>query len=255
MENIQEDPSLCDDCNRPLVEDNYYWCDGCNRLYCDCRYVGCQQPGCDFSSCSYCMNGHRLEHDPDGTLASEPSNDGMSLLNEIFESMLRQLRGLHETTGRLTEHTGRRMDEIVADLKRLHNLDAITTARDHAAVIAEMAGLEYQRQVPRNHIIALSTNRGLADIERRDLTSFQRAHLIIEAFGNDMALHYIAVEASFTAGVEEVRRATRNADYLTRCTGRPAQAVIAAAQISQEIQSTVDTGQVAWYRLDDRDDD
>ena len=153
------------------------------------------------------------------------------------------------------DRTNRRLDQIVDDLGRLKNIGTITTARDHAEVIASVLGLRCQKQLRRNEIIDLSVNQNASDIRPGDLTSFRQADLIMEATDDDGKLHYIAVEASFTADERDTRRAIRNAGYLTRFTGQPARAVIAAMRIDREIQPVLDSGQAVWYQLEEPDTD
>ena len=175
-------------------------------------------------------------------------------LTERVDRLADQMVQLTERMDRLTEQqerTNQRLDQIVDDLGRLKNVGTITTTREQAEVIAEFVGLHCRKQLLRNEIIALSLNRDISDIGSGDLISFRRADLIMEATGDDGGLHYIAVEASFTADERDTRRAIRNAEYLTRFTGRPAQAVIASTRIHRRIQNVVDSNTVVWYPLED----
>ena len=184
------------------------------------------------------------------------------------DQIAEQLTRLTERVGQLTEQqertnhrldqlteqqerTNHRLDQIVHDLGRLKNVGTITATREQAEVIAEFVGLHCQKQLPRNEIIALSRNQEIPEIRSGDLMSFWRADLIMEATDDDGGLHYIAVEASFTADERDTRRAVRNAEYLTRFTGLPAQAVIAATRIDHRIQAVLDSERVVWYQLED----
>lgn len=180
--------------------------------------------------------------------------DQMVHLTERMDRLTEQQQRTNDRMDRLTEQqerTNQRLDQIVDDLGRLKNVGTITTTREQAEVIAEFVGLHCRKQLLRNEIIALSLNRDTSDIGSGDLISFRRADLIMEASGDDGGLHYIAVEASFTADERDTRRAIRNAEYLTRFTGRPAQAVIASTRIDRRIQNVVDSNMVVWYPLED----
>ena len=88
------------------------------------------------------------------------------------------------------------------------------------------------------------------DIPPNDLTGFENADIIIEAKGReDGVVHYIAVEAAATGSWKEVNRATRNAGYLTRFTGQPAHAVIAAQHIRPGIEPLIKRGEVHWAQI------
>ena len=170
------------------------------------------------------------------------------------DQIVEQLTRLTERVGQLIEQqeqTNHRLDQIVDDLGRLKNVGTITATREQAEVIAEFVGLHCQKQLPRNEIIVLSRNQEIPEIRLGDLMSFRRADLIMEATDDDGGLHYIAVEASFTDDERDTRRAVRNAEYLTRFTGRPAQAVIAATRIDHRIQAVLDPERVVWYQLED----
>jgi vacuolar-type H+-ATPase subunit I/STV1 len=178
----------------------------------------------------------------------------LTRLTERVGQLIEQQELTNHRLDQLTEQqeqTNHRLDQIVDDLGRLKNVGTITATREQAEVIAEFVGLHCQKQLPRNEIIALSRNQEIPEIRSGDLMSFRRADLIMEATDDDGGLHYIAVEASFTADERDTRRAVRNAEYLTRFTGLPAQAVIAATRIDHRIQAVLDPERVVWYQLED----
>ena len=92
-----------------------------------------------------------------------------------------------------------------------------------------------------------------SDITHNELDSFLGADLIIKAEGPDGGTHYIAVEASFTADERDTRRAIRNAGFLTRFTGMPAHAVVAARRIDNRIRPVLESGAVHWRELSEED--
>ena len=76
---------------------------------------------------------------------------------------------------------------------------------------------------------------------------------MVEARNAEGAVCHVAVEASFTADRRDSDRALRNAGYLTRCTGRPAIAVVASRHNDDHVQALVDQGAIHWYALEKRD--
>ena len=77
-----------------------------------------------------------------------------------------------------------------------------------------------------------------SDIDRASQESFRRADLVIEAEHESTGeIHYFAVEASYTAGLNDIRRAVRNAEYLTRFTGRSSRPVVASMDITPEAEA------------------
>ena len=99
-------------------------------------------------------------------------------------------------------------------------------------------------------LIRTSDTTGIAT---SDLQSFRRADLVIEAADADGNTHYIAVEASNMADEHDTRRAIRNAGFLTRFTGQLAHSAIASVRNDYRIQDIIDSGQVYWHALADRD--
>ena len=92
-----------------------------------------------------------------------------------------------------------------------------------------------------------------ADIPQNDRRSFFRADLVIEVTDSAGAIHYIAVEASYTADQRDTSHAQRNAAILTRLTGHSAHAAIASVRNVREIQPLIDNGTVYWYALNPND--
>ncbi len=175
-------------------------------------------------------------------------------LTERVDQIAEQLAQLTERVDQLTERMDRRFDQVANDIARLKERDAMASTKEQTHVIASVLGLRRQFYLHGNEVIDLARRQDTADISTGDLTSFQRADLIMEATDASGELHYIAVEVSFTADERDTRWAIRNAAYLTRFTGRPAHAVVAAYRHDREIQLAIDSGQILWYQLDEDDD-
>lgn len=91
--------------------------------------------------------------------------------------------------------------------------------------------------------------RFLSDPARGDLVSFHRADLVVRATDADGRIHYIAVEASFTVNGRDSRRALRNAEYITRFTGRPTVPAVAGVRSDYDIHPLVEAGRLRWYEI------
>ena len=119
-----------------------------------------------------------------------------------------------------------------------------------AARIVRLVGCRDYRVLDLGDILDMIDDADTADIPPNELTSFENADIIIEATRRDNGeRHYIAVEASYTGGWRDVDRATRNAGYLTRFTGQPAHAVLAAQRIRPGIERLVERGEVQWAQI------
>ena len=90
-------------------------------------------------------------------------------------------------------------------------------------------------------------------MEAGERRSFYAADLVLEGIDADGNTHYVAAEASFTADRRDTDRARRNAQFLTRCTGQPAQPIIASVGNDREVAELVEAGAVGWFRLEERE--
>jgi hypothetical protein len=115
--------------------------------------------------------------------------------------------------------------------------------------IAEGMGFQCKGILMRADLVQMLIHSERDDIPHGDRQSFFRADLVVEATDSDGTMHYIAVEASYTADQRDTSRAQRNAALLTRFTGHPAHAAIASVRNVREIQSLIDDGTVYWHAL------
>ena len=123
----------------------------------------------------------------------------------------------------------------------------------HFEEITDGMGFQFKRLLARSELGQMIFQRETDDIPQSDRRSFFRADLVIEATDSEGAIHYIAVEASYTADQRDTSRAQRNATLLTQLTGHPAHAAIASVRNVHEIQVLIDNGTVYWYALEPDD--
>ena len=171
---------------------------------------------------------------------------------------------------RPTASIDRRLDTMTNDLGQdpffIKGGYARTVTVDNAAVIALDMGFQYTRTLSRLELVrqtaplpyplALMAQRARGgDIPANEalcLESFRNADLIIEVV-NEAEIHYIAVEASFTADHRDTDRAQRNAGFLTRFTGYPAHAAIASIRNDRAAEAQIASGAIHWHRIAQRD--
>ena len=90
-------------------------------------------------------------------------------------------------------------------------------------------------------------------LEPTELRSFANADIVTRAAHRETGqIRYLAIEASFTANPDDVRRAVRNAEYLTRFTGYPATAMVSSVRVNPQVQPDIDSGRVVWYEIESR---
>ena len=146
----------------------------------------------------------------------------------------------------------RRLDTMTNDLGQVKGGHARTVAVDYAAVIALDMGFQYTRTLSRLELALMAQRARGGDIPSNELESFRNADLIIEVV-NEAEIHYIVVEASFTADHRDTDRAQRNARFLTRFTGYPAHAAIASVRNDHAVEAQIASGAIHWHRIAQRD--
>ena len=115
--------------------------------------------------------------------------------------------------------------------------------------IARIVNCRLQEQLNDDDLYGFAANNDTTGITPEDLKSFENADIVLRASHRDTGeIHYIAVEASFTGGEDDTRRALRNARYLTRFTGQPAHAVVAALRLTPEAEAAISQGEYHLVR-------
>ena len=140
-----------------------------------------------------------------------------------------------------------RIENDVATLKAAHARNGALRITRH---IARVVNCRQVRLVEGGEILDWLDTPDSAGISPNELLSFENADIIIEATHRETGeTHYIAVEASYTAGRRDTDRAIRNAAFLTRFTGQPAHAVIASQRVRPGIKPLIDNGEVHWAEI------
>lgn len=151
-----------------------------------------------------------------------------------------------------------RVDRVEARLDRVDSRLGVlmgTHARNQALreipiAVVELGMGECKRVLELAEVVALTIGVDTTGISSGDLASFRRADAIADVVDRHGESCYVAVEISYTADDRDTDRALRNADYVTRFTGRRAHAAIMAVQIDDRISDVVNSGSVPWHRLD-----
>ena len=162
--------------------------------------------------------------------------------NQRIETEISELRQFNKEQRRFNQ----RMENSIGELR---GNTARQVARTYFMEIAGGMGFRCKGILMRADLVQMLIHSEIDDIPHGDRQSFFRTDLVVEATDSDGAMHYIAVEASYTADQRDTSRAQRNAALLTRFTGHPAHAAIASVRNVHEIQSLIDDGTVYWHAL------
>ena len=169
-------------------------------------------------------------------------NQEQRQFNQRMETEISELRQFNKEQRRFNQ----RMENSIGELRGNTARQVVST---HFIEIAEGMGFRCKGILMRADLVQMLIHSERDDIPHGDRQSFFRADLVVEATDSDGAMHYIAVEASYTADQRDTSRAQRNAALLTRFTGHPAHAAIASVRNVHEIQSLIDDGTVYWHTL------
>ena len=143
--------------------------------------------------------------------------------------------------------------QITTDLAPIKGAHARDAAQRAVRRIARIVNCRLLEQLNDDDLYGFTASNDTTGITPEDLKSFENADIVLRASHRDTGeIHYIAVEASFTGGEDDTRRALRNAQYLTRFTGQPTHAVVAALQLTPEAQAAISQGDVIWYETERR---
>lgn len=191
------------------------------------------------------------------------SDEHSRILNEHTQTLAehgQMLADQGKAIARLEERVGEHSAEFVEirrqfqllrdDVGDLKGSRAEEEAAEDIDFIAEELGLSFVRVLTRDDLKALLHAQPLPDLERGVRHSFTKADLVAEAADESGETRYIAVEASYTVNGRDTDRALRNAEILTRLTGKPAQAVVAGYRLDDRVRARVESGEVYWRELE-----
>ena len=186
-------------------------------------------------------------------------------LLEMPERLSRLEAVVEELVATAREHTARfdrveaRLDSIETTVNRmdgnfgsLKGRDLELTAKDQVSEIARRAGdYTFIEQLTSNDLYVMHRNADTEGISNDDLRSFRIGDIVMRVEDTNGETCYVAVESSYTADERDTRRASRNAELLTRFTGCPAVPVIASVNLDRRIEWITESGEFVWYEMDE----
>ena len=182
-----------------------------------------------------------LDVEQDAPLQLEPEGIAGFIRTQadINKAVIERLNAILDDVKVLKDDTG--------DIKGKHARDK---AERDARLITFDLGVEYLREIGRDELARWAQKLSHEGIATQALRSFRKADLVIEASGNEGVM-YLAVEVSFTADKRDVDRAIRNVEFLRRCTGNEAKAVVASVKNDRHVSQLIEQGLVYWHQIDE----
>ena len=143
-----------------------------------------------------------------------------------------------------------RMNRIESDISATKGGHVRTLLDNLMPDMIEELGFETARAIRRGELVRIA--RSITNATQDELRSFRRADMVLHAT-NAQGNFYLAIEASFTANLNDTGRAQRNSGFLTQATGTPAIPVIASVRNTHEATELIESGTVRWYQIEERD--
>ena len=180
-------------------------------------------------------------------------NDDQRQFNDDQRQFNDDQRGINSEQRNFNARIDRRLQTIQDDIAEVKGGHARTETIRRADVIASGLNLIYERTLSAGELEDMVRENPGIGVAPNELQSFAKADMVIKAKDSSRLTNYIAVEISYTADQRDTDRAIRNANLLTKFTGRPAHAVIASVKNDHLVTSIIAGGSVRWYEIPMRD--
>ena len=175
----------------------------------------------------------------DATQELRAFNEEQRAINQEIRDATQELRAWNR-------NATARFERMEGDISTFKHLYVNRQPFSDAPGIAGDFGLEFIRTLNSEDLSSMAGN----SLPRALHISFRNADLVIEG-ANEAGLSYIVIEVSYTADTRDTGRAIRNAELITRFTGRPAQPVIASIRNDRRVEELIESGAVHWYEVRD----
>ena len=170
-------------------------------------------------------------------------------LADFAEATDRRFEAVHRQMDGMRQEMNDGFRSIRTDLGILKAAHARNSAIRQATAITDSLGLNRVRNLEYDDLREISLSSDISEIPSNQILSFRQADLVMEATSETGEPCFVAVEISYTADDRDTGRAMRNANFLTRFTGRTAHAVVAGIDRDNRISGVIDSGEVFWHQL------
>lgn len=161
-------------------------------------------------------------------------NGRLEAMTEDVEQVKEGQEAIADVIAERFDRLDKRFDKLDRQHNDLRGAHAVNAVQRYASLIADEMGYQVITQLPREGLIGFSNMARTAGKSDDDIQSFREADLVMLVQDDQGQPAYIAVEASFTVGSKDIRRAKRNAEYLHKFTGLPAKGAVAGVDIARD---------------------
>ena len=164
-------------------------------------------------------------------------------------------RRFNEAQRQFNDRIERRLNTMHNDIAEIKGGHARTETLRRGDLVAAGLDFTFERALSAGELgDMVRENPDISSsIRANELESFTKADLVIKVKDREWLTNYLAVEISYTADQRDIERSRRNADLLTRFTGRPSHAVVASVRNDSVVRNLVSIGYVNWYQIPLRD--
>ena len=184
-------------------------------------------------------------------LRKERSSDNATV-TERFEKLDERFGKIDERFEKVDERfekIDKRFETMERHLGYLKGSHAASAMRRNAILVAHDMGYQLVTQMPREMVVSFANMARAANKPLDDVRSFENADLVLLANDDEGNPIYIAVEASFTIAMSDIKRAKRNAEYLEQFTGLPSKGAVAGVEIESGKLRNARVEGVHWYEI------
>ena len=148
---------------------------------------------------------------------------------EALESGQLELKAVLRQFMESTDRHFKSLDNDVGDIKGFHAREVF--ARSASILLPMRMGFDLKSRLSEDDIAAILRGADTAGIDEDDLISFVEADAYLLVEDAEGAERYVVVEVSYTVHTNDVERADRNAQLLSRWTGLPADSAVAGVNL------------------------
>ena len=182
-------------------------------------------------------------------MTTPTGNDPPTLetIAQMLQTILEEQNKLQDELRGFMKQSQSRHDSVTGDLGVLKGGYAFNTALGDAGRIANEFGYQFLGLMPRQELDAFGDLVANSGEPTEEVQSFRNADFVMLVQKPAEPAVYIAVEVSYTVGAEDIRRAKRNAEYLSRSIPLLALGAVVGVLMPETIRHQADVEGVLRY--------
>ena len=193
------------------------------------------------------MVSPRDPHDPQGIL--ETLRDHLAKIDRKIDGLSDNLNGKIDGLSNKYDKLNGKIDGMKNDLDMIKGAHATNETVRKPARVADGLGYQFVYELPEATLLEYGRQARDKGKDKNEVESFKNADLVMMVQDTEHHPHYLAVEASYTVGADDIRRAKRTADYLQELTGILSVPVVAGVELMPGLEGRMDNGEVRWYQI------